>query len=189
MYEAGQAGASIRSGQGGRGVHLEILSRMQREQPQQAPPIGRKVLIGQAEGEFDAGVQASAAGALVEPVGMVGHRPAGLGPRVAGHQPERERQVAAAIRDPGGGVRIVTGRDPSRCPGQELDGLGRAEHVHREVRHRRRAGQVPPAGDQGETARRRREQRPDLLGVGSVVEEHQGPDAGERLPPLIGRRH
>ena len=52
--------------------------------------VGGQVLVGQVEGEFDAGVQAPVAVAFVEPVGVVGQGPAGCAADVR-RRPARAR--------------------------------------------------------------------------------------------------
>jgi hypothetical protein len=63
-------------GQGGRGVRVEVLPGVERGQAEESLLAGGEMLVRQGEGEFDAGVQAPVVVAFVEPVGVVGERPA-----------------------------------------------------------------------------------------------------------------
>jgi len=84
QVRAGGAQVGVRE-RGGR-VGVQVLAGVQRDQPQQtAAPVGQAP-VGQVEREFDAALQPAVAVALVEPVRVVGQRPAGGGADVPGDQ-------------------------------------------------------------------------------------------------------
>src|SRR6266508_3550670 len=42
-------GVEVQLGEGGGGVEVNVVTRVQGQQPEQTPPIGRQVLVGRAE--------------------------------------------------------------------------------------------------------------------------------------------
>jgi hypothetical protein len=98
---------------------------------------------------------------------------------VPGDQAQREGQVAAAARDPGGGVRVGAGGNLGDGPAEVRQGLVGREPVHGQVGGGGKRGEAAPAGDQYGAPRRLRQQRADLVGVDGVVQHHEGAGAGE----------
>jgi hypothetical protein len=163
-------------------VVVEVLARVQRQQPEQALRVVGEGAVGEVEREFHAGVQALEVVPLVQAVGVVGQRPPGPAVDVPDDEPERERQVPAPVRDAGGGAGIGADGTVRRRPGQHPARLGGGEHVDHEMGGAVQAGQPAAAGDETAAAGRIGQQRAHLLLVGGVVQHHQGPASGDPVP-------
>jgi hypothetical protein len=103
--------------------------------------------------------------------------------QVGGSDPQRQRQVGAPLGQRGGRVRL--GVDPrlAKEPRQQGVGLLGGEHVQGEppgafLGHQ--STQPVAAGDQHQAAEAAREQRANLVGAASVVEQHQYALAGQQ---------
>jgi hypothetical protein len=104
-------------------------------------------------------------------------------PQLPGEHPDRQRKIPAQPGDlpararPGAHVRTAS------QPGQQhrrLTGGQGAEADHRGILQR---DQPPAAGDQYQAAGRARQQRPDLLMPGRVIQQQQGPLARDVVTP------
>ena len=103
--------------------------------------------------------------------------------QLAGHHPDRQRQVAA---QPGelGHRRIGRAQPgPGGEPDQQRGGLAGRQRVQADRPRVFQRGQVPPAGDQHQAAAGTGQQRPDLVAAGRVIEHQQQLLAGQPVPP------
>jgi len=112
------------------------------------------------------------------------HAQPGVGPDrgAGGHQRQRQREVGAAGDDLPDRRRL--GRDPVRAQalGQELVRFVVGEQVQRDRMGTvagDQAGELVAAGHHHQTAGRTGQQRADLRGVASVVQQHQHPLTGK----------
>jgi hypothetical protein len=123
------------------------------------------------------------------PVGGAGGGGAGRG-GAAGGDGEGQRQPGAQVDQLGHSRGLGGDPPPPEAPGQQLPCLrcGHDVQVHgQRALRRHQAGQLAAAGHQHQAARRARQQRADLLGVGGIVEQHQHPAARQQRPvqPLL----
>ena len=96
-----------------------------------------------------------------------------------GGQRDRDRQVPAQFGDPCRGLRSAGDPVLAGDPGEQRDGLLGREHVEEERLHPVEAHQAAAAGDQHQARGAARQQRPDLVLAGRVVEHRELLDRGE----------
>ena len=109
-----------------------------------------------------------------------GHR--AVPPDAAGGEADRERQPPAPLH---GGADLL-GVDRPGVPGdppEQCDGLFHWQHVEWQDARAGGTGELAPGGDQYQALARFRQQRAELIVTARVIENHDGPAAGElRLP-------
>ena len=157
-------------------------------QPAEKPPLAVvQVLVGQAERGRDRQVlgchqlQPVAGGGQV--AGQARGGPGGVVGQLAGQHPDRQRQVPAQRGDPGH-LRIVGGHvGAAGQAGQQVRGLVRGQGVQGDQGGVFQRGQPAPAGYQHHAARRARQQRPDLLMPGCIIEHQQDLLPGGMVAP------
>lgn len=185
----GREAGGCRDGHVGAGVrpeHPEQVSR-RRVQPPVRPRQHRPhVAAGPTVAER---VQGAPGGGQLGGEPGEGEVRVGRGPR--GHERQRQRQPGRRGDDPVRRLRLR--RDPLRTQpaGQQLVSLRRGQQVQRQ-----RAGtlggdqprQLVAAGHQDQAARRAGQQRPHLVGVTGVVQQHQHAPVGEQAAVERGLR-
>jgi len=168
---AGQA----RAGQRRSGVGVEVGAGVLAQAAEHPPLPAGEVLVGTAERGGDRQVlgvhQFQPVTRSGQVGGQVGGRPGRVVVQLAGQHPQGERQAAAQPGDLGhcriAGVQAGPGREPGQQPG----GLPGGEGVEAEGAGIVQRGQMPAAGDQYQRAGGARQQRPDLVAAGSVVQQ------------------
>ena len=103
--------------------------------------------------------------------------------QLAGHHPDRQRQVPA---QPGDLADRRIGRaepGPGGQPDQQRGGLTGRQGVQADRRRVIQRGQVAAAGDQHQAPAGAGQQRPDLLAAGRVIEHQQQLLPGQPVPP------
>ena len=176
--------------EGGPRIGVQVRTRGQAE-PAEQPLLGvAEVGVGQVERGRDRQVLRPHHGQPVagrrETGGDLRAGPGRMMPQLLGEHPDGQRQVAAQPGDLPG--RACSGAEVGTAgqPGQQRHRLGfrqRAEADHRRVLQR---GQPPAAGDQDQAARGARQQRPDLLVPGRVVQQKEDPLARDVITPAAG---
>jgi hypothetical protein len=162
----------------------DVRARVQAQQPEQPGRLVAQLQVRPREHGAHVGGDVGAAEHVqaAQFVGNRGQREPGMrrGPR--GDHGERQRQPGAPGHDPLDGGRL--GGDPPVADALR-DQLARLVDRHQieDDGHRALADDQPaqrlPAGDHGEAAPGTGQQRPHLLRVAGVVEDHQHPALGE----------
>ena len=115
--------------------------------------------------------------------GQRGQREPGLAGGASGGDAQRQRQPRAQLDQLIRGAGVVGDPFRAEAAGQQFLRLGVGEHVQGE-RGRAlggdQAGELAAAGDDDQAARAGRQQRPDLIDVACVVQQHQHPLAGQQ---------
>ena len=185
--QAAAGGTHVRAVQGGGGVAVDVGAGVQPEPPEQPLLVPGEVGIGQVE---RGGHRQVLGGHQLQPVHGRGQLdgPPGRGPgrvmvQLAGHHPDRQRQVPA---QPGelGHRRIVRAQPgPARQADQQRRGLAGRQGVETDRRGVLQRGQVAAAGDQHQAAAGAGQQRADLLAAGRIIEHQQQLLTGQPVPP------
>ena len=184
-----QAASALQAGviEGGGGVAVDVMARDQ-AQPAEQPLLGcGEVGVGQVERRRDRQVlgphdgQPVAGGRQVG--GEFGGGPGRVMPQLAGQHPDRQRQVPAQPGDLPGRARLGAQVGAPGQPGQQHRGLLGRHDLHADHDGVFERGQAPAAGDQNKAVRGARQQRPDLLLPGRVVQQQQDPLARDVIAP------
>ena len=103
--------------------------------------------------------------------------------QLAGHHPDRQRQVPAQPGDLGHRRVGRAEPGPGGQPGQQPGGLAGQEGVQADRCGVLQRGQVPAAGNQHQAPAGAGQQRQDLLAAGRVIQHQQQLPAGQPVPP------
>ena len=162
----------------------DVLARMQAQEPEGPGRAGREGPVGPGEDGADLcgllvggqGIQAIVfEGQLID---QVGHAEMAVSCGAVRGDPQGQRQPAAQLGQPAGGGRVGGGPLVSGDPGDQGDGFAGREHVQGEALRAvagDQAAEPVAAGDDGKAAGRPGQQRPDLLGAGSIIQARRAP--------------
>ena len=103
--------------------------------------------------------------------------------QLAGHHPDRQRQVPAQAGDLSDRRIVRAQPGPARQPDQQRGGLPSRQGVQADRRGVLQRGQMQTAGDQHQAAARAGQQGPDLLAAGRVIQHQQQLLFGQPVPP------
>ncbi|GAA3062623.1 hypothetical protein GCM10020254_03150 [Streptomyces goshikiensis] len=138
-----------------------------------------ELLVAQFEGGVDgqrADPQFGDAPLLVRQArGQRRHRPGGPGRQPGGHDPHRERQVAAGLDQPQGVLPLRRQPLPADDRAEQGQRLVAAERLQQELGGQRQVEHGRSAGEDDGAAGRPRYQLSDLGGVPGVVQDDQQP--------------
>ncbi len=177
------------SRKGCRAREADVRARHEPEQPEQPQRRGAECLAGVGEHRTQVRGDVIVVGERVEVGQLVRQcrqRELRLRRRPCPGDREGQRQAGAAADHDVDGLRFGLGAVVADAGGQQLTGV-----VGRQQAQRQRPGAVrrPERGaarDHHVGVGRARQQRFDLVGVGRVVQHHQHPLAGERVPQQLG---
>jgi hypothetical protein len=181
-----------RTGERGRGGQRDVGTRVHAEEAEQPgrrraekpvrprehrPGAGGAVArVERVEppGGFGAGVG--------ELVGEPGQRKRRVRRRAGADSGQRERQAGAPLHDDARGVGVAGHPSGTEVTREQFVRHVGAEQAERDEQRAvgGQAGELASARHQHQAAGRTRQQRPDLVGVAGVVEQHEHPPAGER---------
>ena len=172
------------AGQCRRQVAVGNPARLQCQQSQQSTRPGRQSVVRQPDRGLDPVVEMEALAMFDQPLEVIGQRPAGSCLDPAAGQRERQWELADGIGDPCRGVRV--GLDPALAGGatQQPQRVVGAEHVQGQVAGCRQVRQPVAARHDDQAVSGVRQQVPDLLLAGRVVEQDERTFAGQQLAVL-----
>jgi hypothetical protein len=140
---------------------------------------------GKHRRDAGSGVAVDVQQAVAPLTGQLGHQVGKRfgGPRSGqlGGDPQGQRQAGAQFGQCGGGAGIGVGAGSDQ-PAQEYGRVGADKQVEVEASRAvpdHQPGQAVPAGDHHSAAAGARQQRPDVFGVGGVVQHDEHPAAGD----------
>ncbi len=171
--------------EGGGGRQPDVRPVHRGDQPERPRLVGGELPVAQFEGSRHREVAdpqfVDPPPLHLEPAAERLHRPARPGREPGGHDPDRQRQVAAGHHQLQ--RRASFGGEPVRADGaaEQLQRLGGVEDVEVDVHRGRQPGRPGAPGGEDGAADRPRQQRPDLRRVLGVVEDQQQP------PPVDDR--
>jgi hypothetical protein len=185
LVEPGVGGRHADAVEGGGSVGIDVPAGGQAQPAEQPLLVRGQVIVGQAERGRDRCVLGPHDGRPVarrrQIRGQFGRAPGGVVPELPGEHSDGQRQIPAQPGYLRGGRRIRDHFGAASQPGQQRRRVTGGEGVERKHLGVVQRGEPPAAGDQDQAPSGTRQQRPDLVVPGRVVQQQQ-----DLLPGHLG---